>query len=151
MKGLGPETWIRQKSGDGSAVIRADSAVEGTTTLANVTAFVFDKNDRFLERVEAPEAVLRDGYWEFKDARVLSTVEEPQTYPTYRLASSLEPSQVRQSFTPPESVPFWRLADTIARTGRPGSTRRATGCNTTSCSRARFCSSRWCSWPRRFP
>jgi len=55
-----------------------------------------------------------------KDARVLSMNEQPQAYETYILASNLEPSQVRQSFTPPDSVPFWNLDETIAQTERAG-------------------------------
>ena len=34
--------------------------------------------------------------------------------------SNLDPAQVRQGFTPPESVPFWQLPTTIARTERAG-------------------------------
>src|SRR5919107_1418112 len=114
------ELWIRQKSLDGQAIIRADGAVSRTTSISRVTIFTFDEHGVFNERIEAREGVLRDGYWELKDARVLSASEEPQTFDTYLLASNLEASQVRQTFTPPESVPFWALGDTIAQTERSG-------------------------------
>jgi lipopolysaccharide export system permease protein len=116
----GKDLWIRQKSVDGQAIIRADAAVEQTTTISRVTIFTFDESGAFLERIEARGAALRDGYWELKDARVLSTLEEPQSYETYFLASNLEASQVRQTFTPPESVAFWNLKETIGRTERAG-------------------------------
>lgn len=119
-KGLGPDIWVPQKSVDGSAIIRAEGAVEATSTITNVAAFVFDTSGRFLERIEAPEGVLRDGYWEFRDAHVLTTVEEPQIYGTYLLATNLVPNQLRQTFAPPESVPFWKLDDTIRRTESAG-------------------------------
>ena len=119
-KGLGQELWIRQKSGDGQAVIRAEAAVENTTTITGTTAFVFDGEGRFEERIEAPSGTLRDGYWEFRDARVYTTDETPQAYGTYLLASNLDRTQVRQSFIPPESVPFWRLGETIVRSERAG-------------------------------
>jgi len=105
---------------DGQAIIRADAAVEQTTSISRVTAFLFDDDGHFGERLEAREAVLRDGFWEFRDVRVSSQTEEPQTYETYLLASNLDQSQVRQSFTPPESVPFWDLDETIVRTERSG-------------------------------
>jgi lipopolysaccharide export system permease protein len=114
------ELWIRQKSLDGQAIIRADGAVSRTTSISRVTIFTFDEHGVFNERIEAREGVLRDGYWELKDARVLSASEEPQTFDTYLLASNLEASQVRQTFTPPESVPFWALDETIAQTERSG-------------------------------
>src|SRR5919112_488350 len=116
----GKDLWIRQKSIDGQAIIRADGAVGRTTEISRVTIFTFDDNGSFSERIEAPEAILRDGYWELKEARVLSASEEPQTYDTYLLASNLEASQVRQTFTPPESVPFWAMDETIAQTERSG-------------------------------
>jgi len=118
--GSGKDLWIRQKSLDGQAIIRAEGAVENTTKISRVAAFTFNDAGVFAERIEAREAVLRDGYWELKDARVLSMNEQPQAYETYILASNLEPSQVRQSFTPPDSVPFWSLDETIAQTERAG-------------------------------
>jgi lipopolysaccharide export system permease protein len=114
------ELWIRQKSIDGQAIVRADGAVSRTTAISRVTIFTFDEHGGFSERIEAREGALRDGYWELKDARILSATEEPQTFDTYLLASNLEASQVRQTFTPPESVPFWALDETIAQTERSG-------------------------------
>ncbi|TDR89241.1 LPS export ABC transporter permease LptG [Enterovirga rhinocerotis] len=119
-KGLGPELWIRQKSLDGQAVIRAEAAVAATNTLTGIAIFVFDPDGRFVERVEAQDGVLREGYWEFHNARVSTTFDEPQTYSTYLLATNLDPSQVRQTFTPPESVSFWKLGETIARAESAG-------------------------------
>jgi lipopolysaccharide export system permease protein len=116
----GKDVWIRQKSVDGQAIIRADAAVGSTTTVTGVTVFGFDHDGSFTRRVEAREATLHEGYWELKEARVLTPDEEPRSYDTYQIASNLEPSQVRQSFTPPESVPFWELDETIARTERAG-------------------------------
>src|SRR5918993_2610775 len=116
----GKDLWIRQKSLDGQAIIRAEAAVERTTTISRVTVFTFDEAAVFQDRIEAAEATLRDGYWEMTDVRVLSPGAEPQSYGSYLLASNLDPSQVRQNFTPPESVPFWELDDTVQRTERAG-------------------------------
>jgi lipopolysaccharide export system permease protein len=85
-----------------------------------VTVFTFSEAGAFQERIEAAEATLRDGYWELTDARVLSPTAPPESYASYLLASNLDQSQVRQTFTPPESVPFWDLDETILRTERAG-------------------------------
>lgn len=114
------EIWLRQRGVDGQAIIRAEGAVGGTATLARVTVFTFDDAGAFQDRIEAAEAVLRPGHWELRDAQVLSPDEEPAAYGTYLLATPLEPSQVSQSFTPPEAVSFWDLGDTIAQTERAG-------------------------------
>ncbi len=114
------EIWLRQKSVDGQSIVRAEGAIGGTATLSRVTVFTFNEAGGFVDRIEASEATLRPGYWELKDAQVQSPGEEPATYGTYLVATNLEPSQVRQSFMPPEAVPFWSLSDTIAQTERAG-------------------------------
>ena len=116
----GKDVWIRQKSIDGQAIIRADAAIGSTATITGVTIFTFEDSGAFAQRIEAREATLHEGYWELKEARVLTADEGPQSFDTYLIASNLEPSQVRQSFTPPDSVPFWDLDETIARTERAG-------------------------------
>lgn len=116
----GRETWLRQQSIDGPAIVRAEAVIGNAARLARVTIFTFDANGSFLERIEAREAQLEPGYWRMSDVRVMSALEEPQSYGTYMVATNLDPAQVRQSFTPPESVPFWELADLIERTERSG-------------------------------
>lgn len=116
----GKDLWIRQRSVDGQAIIRAEAAIENSTTLSRVTVFAFETNGAFRERIEAREARLHDNYWELADVRVLSATEEPQSYATYLVATTLQPEQVRQSFTPPAAVPFWNLGDVIERTEQAG-------------------------------
>ncbi|MGO4571554.1 LPS export ABC transporter permease LptG [Microvirga sp. 2TAF3] len=111
----GKALWLRQKSIDGQAIFRADGSIADAATLTGVTVYTFDKTGTFSQRIEANEATLHEGFWEIKDARVLSATEEPQAYDHYLIASSLQPSQVRQSFTDPDSVPFWKLKETIER------------------------------------
>lgn len=118
--GSGKDLWIRQRSIDGQAILRAETAIEGTTQLAGVTAFLFDDAGAFTAQVEAARAILHDGWWELQDVRVLTKDSPPEAHDTYLIASTLDFAQVRQRFTPPESVPFWQLPDTIARHERAG-------------------------------
>jgi lipopolysaccharide export system permease protein len=114
------ELWLRQKSVDGQSVVRAISASELGRQLNQVTFFNYDSAGRFLERVEARRAVLFDGYWELNDVRVVSTLDEPQTYATSVIATNLEREQVRRSFIPPEQVSYWDFAEVIDRTEKAG-------------------------------
>lgn len=116
----GQEIWIRQRSMDGQAIIRAAAALPEGNGLSQVAIFSFGPEGGFSERIEAREAVLHRGYWELSDARVVSATEEPQSYKTYLLATTLEPDQVRQSFTPPDAVGFWSMPTVIERTQRAG-------------------------------
>jgi lipopolysaccharide export system permease protein len=80
-----------------------------------VTVYAFDQAGTFSHRVEAKEATLHEGFWELKEARILSATEEPQSHDRYLIASTLQPSEVRQSFIDPDAVPFWDLKETINR------------------------------------
>ncbi len=79
-----------------------------------------DEDGSFLSQIVAARATLHDGWWELSDVRLLTSQAPPESFGTYLIASTLDPGQVRQRFTPPESVPFWQLPDTIARTERAG-------------------------------
>lgn len=114
----GKAIWLRQKSLDGQAVFRADGSLNDSATLLGVTVYAFDHSGAFAHRIEASEATLHEGFWELKGVRVLSATEEPQSHDRYVIASNLQPSQVRQSFIDPDSVPFWDLRATIERMER---------------------------------
>jgi lipopolysaccharide export system permease protein len=116
----GRDVWLRQRSVDGLAIIRAAGALPDENGLSQVAIFNFGPDGGFSERIDARTAVLRRGHWELTDARVISATEEPQTYTSYLLATTLEPDQVRQSFTPPDAVGFWAMPAVIERTKRAG-------------------------------
>ncbi len=118
--GAPQEIWLRQRSVDGQAVIRAAAALPDEDGLSQATFFVFNPDGSFKERIDAKQAVLRPGHWELTDARAISGSEEPQNYTHYVLATTLEPEQLRQSFTPPDAVGFWSMPAVIDRTQRAG-------------------------------
>ncbi len=112
--------WIRQRSLDGQAIIRADRADNGGTDLSGVTAFVFEPDGTFQERVAAKSAHLEQGFWRLSGARVASPDDEPRDTDTYLLATTLTANQVTQSFVSPDDVPFWDLPGVSSRTERAG-------------------------------
>jgi lipopolysaccharide export system permease protein len=114
------ELWLRQRSIDGQAIIRAVSASDQGRVLNQATFFVFDPRGAFQERIEAATATLHEGYWSLSAARVISTLDEPQSFQTYLLATNLELEQVRRTFTAPEQVGYWDLDEVIDRTERAG-------------------------------
>ena len=101
--------WIRQKSGDGQAIIRASSSEESGRILHNLTVFVFEPNGAFTERVEAVSAQLSKGSWTLHQARVLRVDEPPENAGDYILTTNLTADEITQSFLPPDAVPFWEL------------------------------------------
>jgi lipopolysaccharide export system permease protein len=112
--------WIRQRSPVNQSILRAERSSDGGTRLSGVTAFVYDPQGRFIERVEAQRAVLEPGQWIMADARVFAPGEDPKVSVRYILATGLSPEQVTQSFVHPASVSFWRLPEISRRTEAAG-------------------------------
>lgn len=112
--------WIRQRSVDGQAILRAEKSSDQGTVLGSVTAYVFEPDGRFMERVEAARATLAPGVWKLESARILTPAEEPRESSVYYLATNLQPDQVAQSFLPPDAVSFWALPGLRDRTVEAG-------------------------------
>ncbi len=118
----GPDTslWIRQRSGDGQAILRAEKAADSGRKLSNVTAFVFDLKGVFQERIEASDAQLNTGFWLLTGTRVLRVGEPPELVGSYNLATNLTAAEVTQSFLAPDAVPFWELPALSSRMQEAG-------------------------------
>ena len=96
-----------------SRCISAASASNRGLTLTGVTAFVFDTEGHFVERVDAPARDLRDGFWEIRDAWVVRLGREPEKFDTYLLSTYLTPDRVTDALGTPLSVSFWELPGLI--------------------------------------
>jgi lipopolysaccharide export system permease protein len=101
--------WFRQRSVDGQALIRAAQASEAGAHLSGVTAYLYDSEGHFIERVEAERATLLPRTWKLEAGRVITAVDEPRKFDTYMLATDLTQDEVMRSFSSAESVPFWQL------------------------------------------
>jgi lipopolysaccharide export system permease protein len=114
--------WVAQRSDSGQSIINATGSREQGVQLTKVSAFVFDQGNHFLERVEANTAVLQSGHWRLDDARVYAPGAPPDERDSYLLATNLTPEQVRETFSTPETVPFWQLPYFIDMAERAGLT-----------------------------
>jgi lipopolysaccharide export system permease protein len=115
-----PGLWLRQKSVDGQTIIHADSVADHGATLSKVTAFDFDMEGRFVERVDAAGATLHNGFWRLEQANVVTPGFETESVATYLLATTLTVAEVAQAYIAPETVPFWGLSPLAAQVERAG-------------------------------
>jgi lipopolysaccharide export system permease protein len=114
--------WVAQRSDGGQSIINAASSREQGVVLSKVTAFVFDLNNHFQQRIEANGATLEAGHWRLEDARVYAVGAPPVSHASYLLPTNLTPEQVRETFSTPETVPFWQLPYFIDMAERAGLT-----------------------------
>jgi lipopolysaccharide export system permease protein len=105
--------WIRQKSGDGQSILRAETSAQSGLVLGSVSAYVFDTKGKFMERVDADSAHFEGKDWRLVHATVSAPGVDPRLTEIYLLPTNLAPSQVMQSFVSPESVPFWSLPGVV--------------------------------------
>jgi lipopolysaccharide export system permease protein len=106
-------SWLRQDGADGQSVISAVLASNRGLTLTGVTAFVFDPDGHFVERVDGARADLKDGFWEIRDAWVVRLGREPEKFQTYLLSTYLSPERVTDALGTLFSVSFWELPTLI--------------------------------------
>jgi lipopolysaccharide export system permease protein len=105
--------WVRQRDGDGQAVINAASSRNQGAVLDGVTVLTFDASGRFQERIEARTAELESGHWRLKDVSVYHADTPPRRLPSHLLNTNLTLEQVRESFATPDTVSFWSLRQYI--------------------------------------
>lgn len=112
---LGKDVWLRQRSVDGESIIRAQSYDSASQTLRGVTFYVLETNGQFMERVEAPAAALRSGFWRLSNARVVTIEEQPTTHEQYLIATNLNADEVQSALGPSGAVSFWSLPEIVSR------------------------------------
>ncbi len=101
--------WLREGRPDGQSVVHALRVSPQDMELYDVTIFVYEGKDRFSYRLDADTAVLRDGYWELKNALV-SVPDQPSIFAAdYRVDTQLTRNQIQESFASPETLSFWQL------------------------------------------
>jgi lipopolysaccharide export system permease protein len=111
--------WLRQKSVDGQTIIRVD-ARDADDVFLRVQAFNFDPDGTFSQRVDAEQAILRDGYWEMRNATVVTPGFDAETSGEVLLASNLSQAEVSQAFVEAETVSFWNLSALASQVERAG-------------------------------
>jgi lipopolysaccharide export system permease protein len=112
--------WFRQEGGDGQSIVHAGSANNNGRTLFGVTAFVFDKDGQFREKVVASRAEFAGERWILTDATVLSATSRRHAVGQYELPTRLRPDQLQIGFLEPDAISVWALPNVIETAGRIG-------------------------------
>ncbi|MDE2578521.1 MAG: LPS export ABC transporter permease LptG [Hyphomicrobiales bacterium] len=112
--------WLRTRTDQGSATIRAQRVADRGARLDKVIVYVADRNDNAIEQVEAPSAVLTPGAWRLSDATVLAAGKKADKRAVYLLPTDMTRQDVLRALSTPDAVAFWDLpafADRLAKTG----------------------------------
>lgn len=116
------ESWLRQHTREGDAVMKVGGIADGGTVVLEPVFWIFDAQGRLERRIEAVIGELYDDHWTLSEATVVDTSGSPRKLDSYDLPTELTADQVRGRFSSPDAVSFWRLPGTIAQSAASGLT-----------------------------
>ena len=105
----GAGLWLRQHDGDKRYLLHADHVEMEPLTLSPLMAFIYDEDGAYLGRVDAPQAVLRDGAWDVPDAWINMDQQPAQHVDDWRLPTTLTFGKIQESMAAPNTISFWEL------------------------------------------
>ena len=109
--------WLRQvehNMGDvGEHIIYTMRIIQGTMEFSNVIVFTFDKEHKFIERLDAKQAVLEEGVLHLTKVTRSIPGKPQQILPEVFLPTTLTMNHIQDSFASPESMSFWHLPSFI--------------------------------------
>jgi lipopolysaccharide export system permease protein len=112
--------WFRQDGDNGPSIVHSDGATSGGLVLHGVTAFVFERDGAFREKVMAPAARFGDGGWILDGAEVVPASSPPTQVAHYVLPSDLTGEMVAQTVAAPAAASVWSLPGAIEAARRTG-------------------------------
>jgi len=102
--------WLRQSDQRGNQIIiHAGKIGSQQLILDPVTLFFFDDSTRFLSRIDAQTARLDSGEWLIENGVRWLPNEPPQPFGELRMATTLTPRKIEESFASPDTMSFWDL------------------------------------------
>lgn len=118
------EVWLSQGGGRNQVLLHAADRNEVGTELRDVTIRIYTRDERgglvFNRRIDARRALLTDGAWILRDARVaIGGMPAVQT-DSISIPTTYDARAVLERFASPQTVPFWELPDRIERTEAAG-------------------------------
>lgn len=106
----GAGLWLRQEEGDRRYLIHADKVSMDPLTLTPLMVFVYDEEEKYLGRIDAPKAILRGDHWAIYDAWFNAEGKAPEYKERFALKTTLTYEKIQNSMAAPESISFWRLS-----------------------------------------
>ena len=119
VSGNGP-VWVRQANKGSESIVGAPQSFDDGLGLIGVTAYVFDHQGKFRERIDADQGHYQPGMWLLDNAIVTTPNTNPHRVATYRLPTNLSAAEVKRSFLQLDSVSFWELPELAAAAQRAG-------------------------------
>jgi lipopolysaccharide export system permease protein len=107
---FGDGIWLRQRDASNVLLINARGYDPDRAALSQVVMWRLDQDATFLERIDAPEAVLSGRTIELYRARIKSPDDKlDHKTPIYAIPTELTPADLRERVDAPETLSLWKL------------------------------------------
>ncbi len=106
--------WLRQATLKDSYVLHAHAMTQNRPIFNGVTLLSFDSSDRFLQRIDAAVAELKDSAWVLKDVQIIQPNKPPQHAAGVTVPAKLTFEQLLESFASARTLSFWELPEFIS-------------------------------------
>lgn len=105
--------WLRQiEENDpriSEHIIYSEKLLQNDMSFAKVIIFSFDKNKKFVERLDAQRATLVDNALHLQEVIRSVAGKAPETMKEYNLPTTMTLEHIQDSFASPETISFWHL------------------------------------------
>jgi len=106
--------WLREADREGQVVVHALRVAQQGVELNDAIFFFYEGTDKFVRRIDARVARLRDGFWDMEDVLITSPDVQAQTRAAYSVPTTLTFSRINDSFASPDTLSFWALPGFIS-------------------------------------
>jgi len=106
--------WLRQATAKDSYVLHARAMTANKPVFSGVTLLSFDSSDRFLQRIDAEVAELKDSAWVLKKVLIIQPNKPPQHAVGVTVPAKLTFQQLLESFASARTLSFWQLPEFIS-------------------------------------
>lgn len=108
--------WLRQKNdatlddpNPNESIIHALRVGEKEGELRDIIIFVYKNQDTFIRRIDAKVAMLQNEYWQLRNVFITEPNQPTKYFDEYFLETELTLTEIKNSFSPPETIPVWDL------------------------------------------
>ncbi|CAK0753771.1 lipopolysaccharide export system permease protein [Azospirillaceae bacterium] len=112
--------WLRQINEDRQYLIHADVVNVASSEMQGILVLMFDKDDKFVGRIDAGNAKLSVGFWEIRDGWLNRSGKPTELVKVERIPTDLTMARIEESFARPQTISFWQLPHFISLLEKTG-------------------------------
>jgi lipopolysaccharide export system permease protein len=101
--------WLKQEDKETYSLVRVARVDKNKTDLHDVSLYTFDRENRFVNRLDSPLVKMDSPGWLLQDARLSAPNQVSERMGNLLWKTDLTVHKIQESFIAPDSVPLWKL------------------------------------------